>query len=85
MNYTVIPSIKGQITIPSEIREKYGIGKETPIIVEDQGKGIITIKVMKMVEHDSIEFYDNEHSFGLHFKQPVDPQILIDAIKEIDG
>lgn len=85
MHYTVIPSIKGQITIPSQIREKYNIGKETPIVMEDKGKGVITIKVMRMIENDAIEYYENEEEFGLNFKKPIDPQILIDAIKKIDG
>lgn len=85
MNYTVMPSIKGQITIPSEIREKYNIGKKTPIVIEDKGKGIITIQIMRMIEDDMIEYYEDEKEFGLHFKKPINPQVLIDAIKKIDG
>lgn len=85
MTYTIIPSVKGQITIPSEIREKYSIGKETPIVIEDKGKGIITIQVMRMVEDNVIEYYENEKEFGLNFKKPLNPQVLIDAIKKIDG
>lgn len=85
MTYTIIPSVKGQITIPSEIREKYSIGKETPIVIEDKGKGIITIQVMRMVEDNVIEYYENEKEFGLNFKKPINPQVLIDAIKKIDG
>lgn len=85
MTYTTMPSVKGQITIPSEIRERYNIGKETPMVIEDKGKGIITIKVMRMVDHDAIEYYENDESFGLNFKKPMDPKVLIDAIKKIDG
>lgn len=85
MNYTVLPSVKGQITIPSEIREKYNIGKETPIVIEDKGKGIITIQVMRMIEDDAVEYYEDGKGFGLHFKKPINPQVLIDAIKKIDG
>ena len=85
MNYTTIPSVKGQITIPSEIREKYKIGKETPIIVEDAGNGIITMKVMQMVDHDTVEYYENEKEFGLNFKKGITPKALIDAINKIDG
>ena len=85
MTYTAIPSVKGQITIPSEIRAKYNIGKDTPVIIEDQGKGIITLKVMRMIDNDNIEYYEDEKGFGLNFKKPIDPQVLIDAIKKIDG
>lgn len=85
MNYTTIPSVKGQITIPSEIRAKYKIGKNTPVIIEDQGKGIITLKIMRMVDNNEIEYYEDKGGFGLNFKKPIDPQVLIDAIKKIDG
>jgi AbrB family looped-hinge helix DNA binding protein len=85
MNYTVIPSVKGQVTIPAEIREKYHICKDTPVVIEDKGQGIITLKIMRMIDHDIVEFYENDESFGLHFKKPINPQILIDAIKKIDG
>lgn len=82
MTYTAIPSIKGQITIPSAIRKKYNIGKETPVIIEDKGKGIIMLKIMRMVDNDSIEYYENEKEFGLNFKKGIDPQVLINAIKK---
>jgi AbrB family looped-hinge helix DNA binding protein len=85
MTYTAIPSIKGQITIPSEIRDKYNICKETPVVIEDKGGGIITLKIMAMFDHDAIEYYENDEEFGLHFKKPVSPKMLIDAIKKIDG
>ena len=85
MTHTAIPSIKGQITIPAEIRTKYNIGKDTPVVIEDQGKGIITLKIMRMVENDSIEYYEDKGGFVLNFKKPIDPQVLIDAIKKIDG
>lgn len=85
MTYTLIPSIKGQITIPSVIREKYNIGKETPVIIEDKGKGVIMLKIMRMVDNDAIEYYENEKEFGLNFKKGIDPQVLINAIKKIDG
>ena len=85
MTYTTIPSVKGQITIPSELREKYNINKETPIVIEDKGNGKLVIKVMKMVEHDAIEFRENDKEIGLTFKKGIDPQVLIDSIKKIDG
>ncbi|MDP2642699.1 MAG: hypothetical protein Q8P62_02560 [Candidatus Peregrinibacteria bacterium] len=46
------------------------------------GKCIVTNKVMRMVDHDAIEYYENDKEFGLNFKKPMDPQVLIDAIKK---
>ena len=40
---TVIIGERGQITIPKEIREKYGIKKKQPLIIEDKD-GKIVIK-----------------------------------------
>lgn len=85
MNYTAIPSVKGQITIPSEIREKYGISKDTPVVITDTGKGVITIKVMRMVDSDAIEFFEEDNEISLNFKNGIDSQVLINAIEEIDG
>lgn len=85
MTYTTIPSVKGQVTIPSEIRAKYRIGKDTPLLIEDKGNGVMTVKVMRMVDHDAIEYYENDKEVGLRFKNGIDPQVLIDAIKKIDG
>lgn len=83
--YTALPSIKGQVTIPQEIREKYKISKNTPMIIEDKGKGIIMVQIMGMIDHDAVAYFEDEKTFGLHFKNGIDPQVLIDAIKKIDG
>lgn len=85
MAYTLIPSVKGQITIPPEIRKKYSINKETPIVAEDSGKGVITLKVMKMVGPDEVSYYETAKEFGLAFKKGIDPKKMADAIKKIDG
>lgn len=85
MSHTALPSIKGQITIPPEIREKYHISKQTPIIIEDKGKGVLMLKIMSLVAADEIEYYENKKEFGITFKHGIDPQVLIDAIEEIDG
>lgn len=85
MPYTAIPSRKGQVTIPTAIREKYKISKETPLLIEDKGKGVLVFKVMHLIDHDAIEFYENDQEFGLMFKHGIDPQVLIDAVKKIDG
>lgn len=85
MNYTAIPSIKGQITIPPTIRAKYGINKETPVIISDNNNGTITLKIMKMVDHDDIAYREDKNGVGISFKKGISPQALIDAIKDIDG
>lgn len=85
MSYTTLPSVKGQITIPVEIREKYRIGKETPIVLEDKGNGVILLTIKQLIDHDAIQYYENEKEFGLNFKHGIDPDILLKAIKKIDG
>lgn len=83
--HTALPSVKGQVTIPAEIRDKYHIDKSTPLVIEDKGKGVITLKVMKMVDPDAIEFYEDKKNMSIHFKNGVDCDTLIDLIDEIDG
>ncbi len=85
MIYTTLPSVKGQVTIPSVLREKYGIGKDTPMTIEDKGNGTITIKVMKMVNYDDVQYRETDEEIGLTFKKGIDPKVLIKKIKEIDG
>ncbi|MEK7528811.1 MAG: hypothetical protein AAB592_03510 [Patescibacteria group bacterium] len=88
MKHTVIPSVKGQVTIPQQIRDKYSIGKNTPIIVEDKGKGTLTFTVTRIVSiqaDDNTSYYEDKGGFGLIFKNGMDPRKLIDAIKKIDG
>ncbi len=85
MSHAALPSVKGQITIPSTIREKYNISKNTPVLIEDKGHGIIVMQIMNMVDHDTIEYYENEKEFGLHFGKGISPEILLKAIKKIDG
>ncbi len=84
MKHTALSTTKGQITIPAEIRKRYEINEETPLVIEDAGKGIITIKVMRMIDHDDIEYYEDKEGFGLHFKKGIDPQVLINALKKMD-
>lgn len=85
MEYTVLPSVKGQITLPPKIRKKYDIGKNTPIVIEDMGNGELKVKVKRTVDHDLVQYYEKNGSVGLHFKNGVDPQVLIDMINKMDG
>lgn len=85
MTHTAIPSVKGQITIPAGIRKKYKIDQNTPLVIADDGNGVITMKIMRLAEHDEVTYYENSKEFGVTFKRGLDPQKLIDAIHEIDG
>ncbi|OGJ48751.1 hypothetical protein A2229_01040 [Candidatus Peregrinibacteria bacterium RIFOXYA2_FULL_33_7] len=85
MTFTSLPSIKGQVTIPTSIRKKYKISKETPIKIEDQGNGQILLKVMKIMDFNEIQLSESKNEVSLTFKKGIDPQVLIDKIKEIDG
>lgn len=85
MRDTTLPTEKGQITIPVSIRKKYGITKNTPLCIEDKGKGVMIIQVMDIIAHDDITFFEDEKEMSLTFKKGIDPQLLIDAIKKIDG
>jgi len=85
MNFTMLPSFKGQITIPALLREKYKIGKDTPIVIQDNDNGTMTIKIMKMVDQDDVVYREDEGGVGLSFKKGIDPRVLIKAIKDIDG
>ncbi len=51
---TVIVGERGQITIPKEIRKKYGIKKKQPLIIEDKD-GEIVIKPAVAVPIKEIE------------------------------
>jgi len=85
MVYTALPSIKGQITIPSELREKYNIGKSTPVVIQDQGGGVLIVKIMNLVDYDEIQYRENDKEIGVNFKKGIDPETLIKAIQDIDG
>lgn len=85
MRETTLPTEKGQITIPVSMRKKYGITQHTPLIIEDTGKGIIRIRVMDVIAHDDITFFEDKKEMSLHFKKGINPELLIEAIKEIDG
>lgn len=45
MAETVLVSERGQITLPTAIRKKYAIQKDTPLLLEDTGEGILLRRV----------------------------------------
>jgi AbrB family looped-hinge helix DNA binding protein len=50
MDEEVVVTRKGQTTIPSSLRKKYGITEGTRLRVEDSGKGILFKKVPSTLE-----------------------------------
>lgn len=84
---TVLPSVKGQITLPPSVRRRYNIGKDTPITITDDGKGKITLTIGKIVDlnDDLIEYYENEESFGVKFHKPINAKLLLKKFEKYDG
>ncbi len=85
MTHTMLPTSKGQVTIPAALRKKYNINEKTPLTIEDVGEGNFTVKVMRMIPDDGVMFYEDKDGIGLHFKNGIDPAVLIKKLKEIDG
>lgn len=50
MNEEVVVTRKGQTTIPTYLRKKYGISEGTRLNVEDSGRGILFKKVPNTLE-----------------------------------
>ena len=69
----------GQITLPKAWREKFN----TKHFVAEQTKKGLLIKPI-LPEEDAV-FYENEEGFGIVFPKGIDPQVIIDKMKEIDG
>jgi AbrB family looped-hinge helix DNA binding protein len=81
---TVIPSSKGQITIPSFLRKKYHISENTPVTFVDKGNGILEIQIMKIIPHHEYEanYYETDKEMGVIFKNGIHPQKLIDLLQD---
>ncbi len=56
-----MPSNKGQITIPKRMRQRYAITRETPILVEDLGNGVILAKVTSLTDLKSEKIAHEEN------------------------
>ena len=82
MTYTLVPSIKGQITLPPAIRTKYNIGKNTPIIIEDKGDGVMNIKVMQLMDYGAVQYSENDTEVRLSFRKGIDPQVIINKLNK---
>lgn len=56
MAQTVLVSERGQITLPTGVRKKYALTKDTPLILEDTGQGILLRKASMI----PLKVYSNE-------------------------
>ena len=50
--FTVVVGEKGQITVPAELRKKYGITKGTVLLVEDTGNRLTFIPTIIIPKYD---------------------------------
>jgi bifunctional DNA-binding transcriptional regulator/antitoxin component of YhaV-PrlF toxin-antitoxin module len=85
MKNTVMPTSKGQITIPVDLRKKYSIDQNTSVRFIDRGDGVIELKILRLQEAVFGQMDSREGWDSLTFSQPVSPRQLIDAINKIDG
>lgn len=85
MKNTVMPTSKGQITIPVNLRKKYSIDQNTSVRFIDKGDGVIELKILRLQEAVFGQMDSRERWDSLTFSQPVNPRQLIDAINKIDG
>ena len=68
----------GQITLPKSWREKF---PTKSFLAEESEDGLL----IKPLNPSEVMEYENEKEFGLFFPKGIDPQVLMDKIKEIDG
>ncbi len=68
----------GQITLPKSWREKFATKS---FLAEESAEGLL----IKPLNFNEVMEYENEKEFGLFFPKGIDPKVLMDKIKEIDG
>ncbi len=77
--YTLNMFNTGQVTLPKGWRSKFNTKH---FLAEETKEGLLLKPILKK---EDVVFYENETSVGLFFPNGIDPQVLIDKIKEIDG
>ncbi|MCF7830954.1 hypothetical protein K9M41_03095 [Candidatus Gracilibacteria bacterium] len=88
MSYALSMFNTGQITLPKKWRDSKAKGVKKFIALEKK-EGLL-IKPLIIDEdhplHDkNVELYENGDNIKIIFKKGVDPSLLIDMIKQIDG
>lgn len=56
MTDTAIVSVRGQITLPSRMRNKYGLVKDTPILIEETDEGLL----LKKMNYSPVKIYSEK-------------------------
>ncbi|MBT6069292.1 AbrB/MazE/SpoVT family DNA-binding domain-containing protein [Candidatus Peregrinibacteria bacterium] len=69
----------GQITLPKSWRKKFNTKH---FVAKETENGLL---IQPMIQDEDVVYYEDEGGCGLHFPKGIDPQILINAINEIDG
>lgn len=77
--YTLNMFNTGQVTLPKSWRSKFNTKH---FLAQETKDGLLLKPILK---DEDVVFYENDHSFGLIFPNGIDPQVLIDEIKKIDG
>ena len=71
----------GQITLPKQWRDKFPTKN---FVVEETKDGLLVKPLLPKESEPVVVEYENEKEFGLIFPNGVDPQVLMDIIKEMD-
>lgn len=78
-SYTLKMFNTGQITLPKAWRSQFDT---LHFIAEQTDKGLLIKPIMP---DEEVVYYENDESRGLFFPKGIDPQVIIDKMKEIDG
>ena len=88
MSYTLSMFNTGQITLPKKWRDKIAKGAKKFIALEKEG-GLLIKPLIIDEEHSlhdkNVELYEEGDNIKIIFKKGVDPSLLIDIIKKVDG
>lgn len=76
--YTLKLFNTGQITLPKHWREKF---KTKHFLAKETKDGLL---IQPIKENENVVEYDNKNEEGLIFPKGINPQKLMDKIKEID-
>lgn len=76
--YTLKMFNTGQITLPKAWRSQFDTEN---FIAEQTSKGLLIKPIMP---DEDIVYYENDEGYGVFFPKGIDPQVIIDKMKEID-
>jgi len=79
MKHTLKMFNTGQITLPKKWREQH---KTSHFVAEETAAGLL---IKPLTTEQNTVFYETKDGFGLYFEEGIDPQLLVDRIRELDG